>query len=58
MAEKQDNNLKMIKMKGYIGYVQHGFKNIAAKYDDIKWGNNPSRAKKIVKTPFKTTYKF
>ena len=57
MAEKQDNKLKMIKMKGYIGYVHHGFKGVARMYDTVKWGNG-AKPKEIIETPFKKTYKF
>ena len=53
----KENQLKMIKMKGYRGYVWEGFKKIAAKYDEIKWGNGV-KPKQVIETPFKTTYKF
>lgn len=53
----KESQLKMIKMKGYKGYVWEGFKAIAKMYDTIKWGNG-KKPKEVVKTPFKTTYKF
>jgi hypothetical protein len=34
----KENQLKMIKMKGYKGYVWEGFKKIAQEYDKVKWG--------------------
>lgn len=59
MAEqKQDNRLKMIKMKGYIGYVQHGFKGVAENWDKAGFGINAAKPKEVIVTPFKKTYKF
>jgi hypothetical protein len=55
---KQDNKLKMIKLKGYIGYVREGFKGIAKNYDKIKWGEGTIKPSEIKETPFKTTIKF
>ncbi len=53
----KDNKLKMIKIKGYFGYVHEGFKAIAKNHPKIEWGNG-AEPKEIIKTPFKTTYKF
>lgn len=55
MTEKK--NLKMMKMKGYKGYVWEGFKALAKKYDTVKWGNGV-KPKEVIETPFKKTYKF
>lgn len=44
-------------MKGYRGYVQHGFKAIADKYHTINWGNGEP-PKKVIKGTFKTRYVF
>ena len=60
MAEQKEK-LKMIKMKGYKGYVWEGFKKIAQEYDKVKWNgsdDSKSKAKEIIETPFKKTYKF
>lgn len=57
----QDNKLKMIKMKGYKGYVWEGFKKIAAMYDTVQWNgkdDSKSKAREIIETPFKKIYKF
>jgi len=53
----KENQLKMIKMKGYKGYVKEGFKKIAQEYDKVKWGNG-AKPKSVVETPFKKIYKF
>lgn len=53
----KETNLKMMRMKGYKGYIWEGFKKIAQEYDKVKWGNGKEPKEKIV-TPFKTTYKF
>lgn len=44
-------------MKGYIGYVHHGFKGVAKMYDTVNWGNG-IKPKSIIVTPFKKTYIF
>ena len=54
----QESQLKMIKMKGYKGYVWEGFKKLAQTYDNVKWGKGTMKPKEVIKTPFKTTYKF
>ena len=48
-------------MKGYKGYVWEGFKKIAAMYDTVQWNgkdDSKSKAREIIETPFKKTYKF
>ena len=56
MAEQKEK-LKMMKMKGYKGYVWEGFKKIAERYGDVKWGNGVA-PREVIETPFKKTYKF
>jgi len=48
----------MMYMKGYKGYVWEGFKAIAKNYDKAGFGINAAKPKEVIKTPFKTTYKF
>lgn len=55
---EQKEKLKMMYMKGYKGYVWHGFKAIAKNYDKAGFGKNAAKPKEVIKTPFKTTYKF
>ncbi len=57
MMPEQKERLKMIRMKGYKGYVWHGFKKIAQEYNKVKWGNG-AKPREVVETPFKKTYKF
>lgn len=47
----------MAKIKGWKGYVHHGFQGVARNYHKIHWGNG-KKPKSVEKTPFKTTYKF
>lgn len=56
MAEQKEK-LKMIKMKGYIGYVR-SFNKLLKEYDKITWGKGRVPPLIVKKTPFKTTYKF
>jgi hypothetical protein len=44
-------------MKGYKGWAIEGWKKVADKYDDVKWGNG-IEPKEIKITPFKITYRF
>ena len=55
---EQKEKLRMIKMKGYKGYVWEGFKKIAENYDKAEFGKNAPKPKEVITTPFKTTYKF
>lgn len=54
----KEGQLKMIKMKGYIGYVRHGFDGVRRNYDKVKWGEGTEKPKEVKVTPFKTTIKF
>ena len=54
----KESQLKMIKMKGYIGYVREGFDGVRKNYDKVAWGKNAAEPKEVIETPFKTTIKF
>jgi len=47
MALPKDKRLNLSRLKGYKGYVLHGFKRIAEKYDDVDWGEGTLKPKKI-----------
>lgn len=59
--EKQERRLNLYRLKGWKGYAREGWKKIAIKYDTIQWNgrdDKKSKAKEIIETPFKKTYKF
>jgi len=44
---KQEKKLNLYKMKGWKGYVQSGFKQIAKNYDKINWGEGTLKPAKV-----------
>jgi hypothetical protein len=57
MSESKEKRLNLSRMKGYKGWAIEGWKKVADKYDDVKWGNGVE-PKEIKITPFKITYRF
>jgi len=44
---KQEKKLNLYKMKGWKGYVQSGFKEIAKNYDKVNWGQGTLKPVKV-----------